>query len=118
MRRRKPGKQIKEWKARILSIASADRLIARAKELTAPASAAGDRKPTREQSLQAALFEEAAARAYICGSLGLMARQALTAARDRYLEQRHEAGVTRCDRLRAAVPAHWPDDDAIPGGHA
>lgn len=118
MKRRKPGKQSKdEWRARALAIASADRLFARAKELTALTSADGDPKRTREQRLQAALFEEAAARAYIRGSLGLMARHAFADARDHYLEQGHEAGAARCTRLRTAVPFYWPDDGGIAGGH-
>ena len=63
---------------------------------------------------QAALFYEAAARAYLRGTLGLMSRKPWASAKECYQRLGDELNVAKCDRLRAAIPAYWDDDDQSP----
>ncbi|MCG3774805.1 MAG: hypothetical protein JW395_1630 [Nitrospira sp.] len=105
MKKKKPSNGLTPWKARQRAIQSADSLLAKADALLA----AEARNPK-----QAALFYEAAARAYLRGTLGLMSRKPWASAKECYQRLGDELNVAKCDRLRAAIPAYWEDDDQSP----
>ena len=110
MRKKKPAGGVVAWKARQQAIHSADGLMAKAAALAATESA--NPKQTRAALLQAALFYEAAARAYRRGTLGLMARKPWDAAKECYRQLGDDAGVKRCDAQSSAIPTDWGDDDS------
>lgn len=114
MKGKKPGSRPNPWKARQQAIQSADDLMAKAKILGS--NEVGDPKQACAALMQAALFYEAAARAYRRGSLGLLARHAWAFAKVFYLRLDHEAAATRCEQQRAAVQPRWGDDESPPIG--
>jgi hypothetical protein len=105
VKRKKPGNQLNPWKARQQAIESADGLMAKAQVLGT--TEAANPKQAHAARMQAALFFEAAARAYCRGSLGLAAHQTWALAKDCYLKLDHKAAVARCDRELVAVPTYW-----------
>lgn len=108
MKKKKSSHGVPAWKARQLAIQSADGLMIKANafflaERESPKQATANLR-------KAALFYEAAAQAYRRGSLGLMARKPWSAAKECYRELGDDAGVSKCVRLRAAIPTYWEDD--------
>jgi hypothetical protein len=107
MKKKKSSQGASVWKARQLAIHSADSLMTKAHALFA-----ADRTNPKQATAnlrKAALFYEAAARAYRRGTLGLMARKPWAAAKECYRELGDDAGVSKCDRLRKAIPTYWED---------
>jgi len=110
MKEKKPAGEAAAWKARQQAIHSADGLMEKAVTLAATESV--NPKHTRPALLQAALFYEAAARAYRRGTLGLMARKPWGAAKECYRQLGDDAGVKKCDSQSSAIAAYWGDDDS------
>jgi len=110
MKKKKPAGGVAAWKARQKAIHSADGLMEKAVALAATESV--NPKQTRAALLQAALFYEAAARAYRRGTLGLMARKPWAAAKECYRRLGDHAGVNKCDAQSSAIPTYWGDDDS------
>lgn len=110
MKKKKPARGHANWKARQQAIQSADGLMKKAATLAATETA--NPKQNRVALMQAALFYEAAARAYCRGTLGLMARKPWGAAKECYRQLGDDAGVTKCDFHSSAIPAYWGDDDS------
>lgn len=105
MKRKKPGNRLNPWQARQQAIESADGMMAKASILVSTETT--NPKQTRATRTQAALFFEAAARAYRRGSLGLAAHQTWALAKDCYLKLDLKAAAARCDRELVAVPTYW-----------
>lgn len=82
------------------------------KASTLAATESGNSKQHRAALMQAALFYEAAARAYRRGTLGLMARKPWVAAKECYRQLGDDAGVKKCDSQSSAIPAYLGDDDS------
>lgn len=110
MKRKKPARGLVPWKARQQAIHSADGLMAKAAALAATEGATP--KQSRAALMQAALFYEAAARAYRRGALGLMARKPWAAAQECYRRLGDDAGVNKCDAQSSAIPTYWGDDES------
>ena len=108
MKKKKPSNGLNLWQVRQQAISSADGLVARGSALVA----AGGSDPKRlEKSLkQAAMFFEAAARAYRRADLGLLARKPWDLAKDCYAQLGDQSGVVKCDLQRASIPVYWDDD--------
>ncbi len=109
MKKKKPDRGLATWKARQQAIQSADGLMKKAATLAATESA--NPKQNRAVLMQAALFYEAAARAYRRGTLGLMARKPWAAAKECYRRLGDDAGVKKCESQSSAIPAYLGDDD-------
>ncbi len=112
MKKKKPNSGLTPWNARRQAIESADSLMAKADALVAtearnPKQAVGNLK-------QAAIFYEAAARAYRRGTLGLMAQKPWASAKECYRQLGDELGVAKCDRLKAGIHTYWGDDEESP----
>lgn len=116
MKKKKPSRATSAWKTRQQAIHSADGLMAKADALAS--AVASNPKQVRTNLTQAALFYEAAARAYCRGTLGLMARKPWALARTCYRQLGDETAVTKCERQSAAIPAYWDDDDSSAPGHS
>ncbi len=114
MKRKKPSKFEPVGKARQQALRTADSLTAKAHALGSAGSP--NTASQRSRTKQAALFHEAAARAYARGGLGLLARRHWAAAGDCYRQLGDEAGTGKCDRLHAAIPTYWDDDGSPPTG--
>ena len=110
MKKKKSSQGVSAWKARQLAIHSADGLMTKAHTLFAADRT--DPKQATANLRKAALFYEAAARAYRRGTLGLMARKPWAAAKECYRELGDDAGISKCDRLREAIPIYWEDGNS------
>jgi hypothetical protein len=105
VKRKKPGNRLNPWKARQQAIESADGLMAKARVIGS--TEAANPKQVRAARMQAALFYEAAARAYRRGSLGFAAQQTWALAKECYLKLDQKAAAARCDRELVPVPTYW-----------
>lgn len=114
MKKRRDRSQADSWKTRVHAITSADALIAKAEELCTDRG--GNGQDNRNRGMKAALFFEAAARAYRRGSLGLAAYGAWTQAKTCYVQLAHKAGAARCEQQRSTVQSSWGDDNAAAKG--
>lgn len=110
MKKKKPARGYANWKARQHAIQSADGLMKKAATLAATETA--NPKQNRVALMQAALFYEAAARAYRRGTLGLMARKPWGAAKECYRQLGDDAGVKKCESQSSAIAAYCGDDDS------
>ena len=110
MKKKKRARGHANWKARQHAIQSADALMKKAATLAATELA--NPKQNGVALMQAALFYEAAARAYRRGTLGLMARKPWDAAKECYRQLGDDIGVKKCDSQSSAIPAYWGDDDS------
>lgn len=109
MKRKRPTNRKSHFNARRDAIDAADALMAKARALLdAPAN---EPKAALGSLMQAALFFEAAARAFTRGFLGLMARHAWASAVACYARANHESGAARCSRQRERVPTYWGEDE-------
>lgn len=109
MKKKKSSHNRPAWKARQQAIQSADSLLAKANALVA--TEARNPKQAITNLRQAAVFYEAAARAYSRGTLGLMARKPWASAKECYRQLGDDLGVAKCESLREAIPAYWDDDN-------
>ena len=105
MKRKKSTNHPYVWKNRRQAIAAADSLTGKASALAR--ARVRETKACRGSILQAALFFEAAARAFERGQLGLMSRQSWASAKDCYLRGEHPAGAERCERRQNQISVFW-----------